>query len=340
LNKDKLVLRTAWAPRLELPRDAVASVDSLPGWRTVIDDDFRAGLKSFTAAGAPTCEDVADGAPARAAILRRPGQRLTYTLAKPLSAGRVGVNFQQRDRPQGASWSIALVFGQGKQSRQISVTVADGDEHYLVDSGSLKGTARRVARTAGWHRLIARFSERSLRLTCDDEVLWYNLDEGPRGPLRRVTIRCQRMDDEAAPRGAVAWTEFCIDRAVKEPPRPPADDEQDDVRSTNDDQLFGRILKADRRAIHIEGRFGKRVLPWTAVSGCAFRQPKEAAKAKKRANVRLRVRSGLCREPDMLEGVLTALDARRLVLRHALLGELTLPRARLYELQPLPAAPK
>jgi hypothetical protein len=340
LNKEKLVLRTAWAARLEVPRAAVASLDSLPGWRTVADEDFRDGVKPFMAVGDPPREEVKRGAPARAVILNRSGQRLTYVLAKPLSAGRVGVNFQERERPSGARWTIALHFQQGEQSRRLTATLAGGGDRYLVDADGLKGTARRVARTAGWHRLIVQFTKRSLRLTCDDQVLWYNLDEGPGGPLRQVTIRCQQADEGAAPRGAVVWTEFGIDRAVNEPPRPPSDAEQDEARLTNDDQLFGRILKADRRAVEIEGHFGKRVLSWTQVSGCAFRRPKEAAKAKEKAHVRLHVRSGLCRDPDVLEGVLTALDGQRLVLRHTWLGELTFERSRLRELQPLPSGSK
>ena len=185
-----------------------------------------------------------------------------------------------------------------------------------------------------------QFRKQSLRLTCDDDVLWYNLEEGPGSPLRRVTIACQRAPESKAPRGAVAWTEFCIERAVVEHRPPPAEDEQDAVRLRDDDQLFGRILRADRRTIEIEGRFGKRSLPWTAVSGCSFRRPAAPPNANKGAKVRLLVRSGLCPESDVLEGVVTALDERRLVLRHALLGELTFKRGRVRELQPLPGGSK
>jgi hypothetical protein len=42
----------------------------------------------------------------------------------------------------------------------------------------------------------------------------------------------------------------------------------------------------------------------------------------------------------MLEGVVTALDERRLTLRHALLGKLTFERGQVRELRPRAAGPK
>ncbi len=295
LDKDTLTLRTAWAARIMLPRAAVASVDPLPGWRTVAEEDFRAGAKA-----------------------------LTHTLAKPLHAGRVGVNFQERG-------TVELLFQQGNHSRRVLVTVPGEGENYAVDTGGLQGTARTVARMPGWHRLIVQFRKQSLRITCDEDVLWHNLEQGPGGALKRVTIRCQRSS---------SWAEFCLERAVKEYPKPPADPEQDEIRLADGDQLFGRIIGADRRALQIEGRFGKRSLPWTEVAGCSFHRPDAPLPVNEIANVRLLVRSGLCPEADVLEGVVTALDERRLTLRHALLGELTFERGRVRELRPLTGGAK
>ena len=345
-NKDTLRLRTAWAARVELPRAAVASVEPLPGWRTVLDEDFRprTGEQASSAAelkftGEPTFAEAEDGIAARALVLSAAGQSLTCTQRfrvprgdEGVTAGRVGVNFQERGQPRGVRWVVELLFQQDERKQRVTVTVADDGKDYAIDTGGLPGTARQVKRTPGWHRLLVQFSKDSLRVTCDDDVLWHNLDDGPGGHLQQVTLSCQQSADREAVRGAVAWTEFCIDRAVVEHPPPPADAEQDVVRLLDDDQLFGRILHADRRTIQIEGRFGKRSLPWTAVSGCSFRRPAAAPKANEGAKVRLLVRSGLCVEPDLLEGVVIAADERRLILKHALLGELTLERSRIREM--------
>jgi hypothetical protein len=293
VDANKLTMRTAWAARVELPREAVASIDPLPGWRTVAEEDFRAGAKE-----------------------------LTHTLTKPLPAGRFGVNFQEPG-------TVELLFQQGERSRRVRVTIAENGENYAVDTGDLAGAARTVARTPGWHRLIVRFTKRSLRITCDEEVLWHNLEQGPAGSLKQVTIHCHGTG------GAAAWTEFCLERAVAEHPGLPVESEQDEVRLASDDQLFGRILQADRRSIRIEGRFGKRALPWTAVAGCTFRRTAAPPKANEGVNVCLFVRSGLCPASDVLEGVVTALDERHLTLRHALFGELKFERGRVRELRPL-----
>ncbi len=293
LDKNTLTLRAAWAARVELPRAAVASIDPLPGWRTVTEEDFHDG-----------------------------GKGLPYTLAKPLTAGRLGVNFQRRG-------TVELLFQQADRSRRVTVTVAETGANYAMDSGGLKGVARTVARTPGWHRLLVYFTKRSLRITCDDDVLWYNLEQGPGGSLKQVTIRCQKSSGEA-----IAWTEFCLERAMKEYPKPPADAEQDEVQLADGDQLFGRIVGADRRTLRIEGRFGKRSLPWTELAGCSFRRTDAPPRGNQAANVRLLVYSGLGSDVDVLDGVVTALDERRLTLRHPLLGEVTLERGRVRELRP------
>jgi hypothetical protein len=347
LNKDILRIRTAWAARLELPRAAVASIEPLPGWRTLLDEGFHRepGGSSASAArlrftGGPTFADAEDGTAARALLLRAAGQSMTYTLTKPLTVGRIGVNFQEREQAAGARWTVELVFQLAERMRRVTVAVAGEGEYYTVDSGGLPGTLRRVKRAPGWHRLIMHFRKGMLRVTCDDDVLWHNLDDGTGGPLQQVTIACQHRLEREALRGAVAWTEFCIERAVDEHPQPPAEIEQDAVRLLNDDQLFGTILSADRRVLKIEGRFGKRSLPWTAVSGCSFRQPATPPKANEGATVRVLVRSGLCEENDVLEGIVKSRDERRLVLRHALLGEITLKRSRVRELHPFPGSLK
>jgi hypothetical protein len=296
----------------------------------VADNDFRNG-EAFRVTGRPTLSE--DGA---AVALGSVGQDLVCTPPAPVAAGRLGVNFEEQGRPAGARWTLAALFHNGGQSRRLVVTVAGAGDHFEVDAGGLAGVSRRVARSPGWHRLVLRFTPRSLRVTCDDDVLWYNLDEGPGGTLRRVILSCAKAPAEAdTPRGAVAWAEFGLERAVDESPRPPADAEQDAVRLADGDELFGRVLRADRRAVEIEGRFGKRSLSWADVQGCSFRRETVPPRTTEGEHVRVRLRSGLCPEADELEGVVTGLDERRLTLRHALLGDLAIERARLQELRPL-----
>jgi hypothetical protein len=323
LQKQSLVLRTAWADRVEVPRAAVASLGQLPGWIALVEDDLSAVPKGWTVSGKPV-------AAAKGVELRAPGQALTYPLAAPLAAGRVGVNFEANGAG-GGRWLFEATFEGKSGARALRVTLAGAGGHYEVDAGGLEGTTVRVARTPGPHRLVVRFGPGSLSVTCDDDVLWHNLARGPGGPLRRVSLRC--VEGTAAVKGAVTCAAFSLERAVDEPPRPPGDDSQDELWLASGDQLFGRVLRADRQAVTLEGRFGTRAFAWAELRGWCPRREAAPAKSPEGA-VRVGLRSGLDAEEDVLDGVVTALDDKFLTLRHAFLGELRLDRRHVASLRP------
>jgi hypothetical protein len=326
LDGDRLGLRTAWAGKLTLPRAALASLAPLPGWRSLLEEDFAAGLKAWSVAGKP--ESGPDGV-----ALTAPGQALAYTAAAPLAAGRIGVNFLLKDAPAGARWVLEARFdGPGGPSR-VRVTVAGAGGAYAVEARGGAVPARRVAQSPGWHRLVVGFTPTALRVTCADDVLWYDLKQGPGGKLRQVALLCIEPEGAAPCRGAVCWGACAVEQAVDVSPRPPGDAKQDELWLASDDQLFGRILSAGRRGVEIEGRFGKRTFPWADVQGCYFRRAAGNARPAEGPRVRLELRSGLAADPDVLEGALTGLTADGLTLEHAFLGKLTIDRGRVRQLR-------
>src|SRR5439155_4726545 len=96
------------------------------------------------------------------------------------------------------------------------------------------------------------------------------------------------------------------------------------------DQLFGQALRADRKGVYCEGRFGSRTLPWPKVRGCFLRErpPLEPIPGA----VRLSFDNGFDAVPDVIAGTPVALTDRKATLRHRDLGELTLERGRLRRL--------
>ena len=336
LDKDTLSLQTAWAPRLDLPRGAIAAVTSLPGWRTLVEEDFRAGLQGFRTTGEPNLTAAPADNGARSVVLEAVGQGVIYTPQEALTAGRVGINFQEQGQPSGARWTFEVVFQDKERSRHLAVEVAGTGEHYQIDAGGWTGTSRKVARGPGWHRLVVQFTTRSLRVTCDDDVLWYNLEQGPGGAARQVALHCRPSPaSTAAPRGSVAWTEFCLERGVAEPPSRLGRADQDAVCLLSGDQLFGHILQADRRVLQLWASFGERGLPWVGVQGCSFQWTPIPPQITEGPHVRLRLRSGLAADADVLEGVATGLDERCLTFRHARLGELQIEQGWIQELRPI-----
>jgi hypothetical protein len=326
LDDKTLSLRPAWADKIDLPRAAVAAVIQLPGWRTVVEDNFADGGKTWNLTGKPNV-DAKNGR----ITLNEKGQSAAYALATPLDGGRAGIAFVETEATSGGRWTFEAEFGDDKRQRVLRVTVADMGEAYEIDTGGLDGVSRRVVRTAGLHRLLIQFTPRSLRVTVDEQVLWHNLEAGPGGPLRHVRLACNSTDKI---QGAVAFNEFFLACAVDEPQRPAGDAMQDEVWRGDGDQLFGRVLRADARSVEIDCN-GKRTLPWSAVHGVWLRRDAVAPHTTDGAHVRLAVRTCLCPEPDLLDGVATTLDDKALSLKHALLGDLRIERDRLHTLQPL-----
>jgi hypothetical protein len=299
LDGARVRLRPAWADRVELKRDAVTALTHPPGYRTLFADDPTRGAKAWKSAG-----DV-----------------LSYELPAPLEAGRVGVTLQGKDKD--GRCRLEAVFQSKAGERRLILTAPGKDENYQVEATGLKGEAREVRQSPGPHQLVVQFSKGSLRVTCDDDVLWYNVEQGPGGALKQVRLI-----------GEGTWSAFCLAKAVDEPRRPPGDAEQDEVWLASDDQLFGTITGADARTVELEGRFGKRTIAWADVRGLYFRRAKAPAAKPAPNTVRVWFRTGFGNETDILEGVLLKIDERQFVLKHAELGELRLDCKWLREVRP------
>jgi hypothetical protein len=302
LDGERVQLRSAWSERVVVKRNAVVALTHPPGFRIVVADDFNNNAKSW----------------------KRTGETLAYDLPAAQEAGRVGVTFEENDKTAAAGSLFEAVFQTQAGARTVKVTIARIDENYQVETADLKGEAREVRRTAGPHQLAVQFSKQSLRVTCDEEVLWFNIDQGPGGSLKQVRLT-----------GGAAWSAFYLAQAVDDPRHPPGDAEQDEVWLASDDQLFGSVAGADSRAIELEGRFAKRSFAWAEVRGIYFRRSKPRATKPEANTVRVCLRTGFGAEADILDGVLLKLDERQFTLKHAELGQLSLDRKWLRELRPV-----
>jgi hypothetical protein len=327
LDGKSLTLRTAWADKVSLPRSAVASVTQLPGWALAHLDDFEDGLQGWRVEGSPVL-----GGPRtsgrKALVLTAPGQATEHTLAAPVAEGRAGINVHDTNETTGATWMVEAEFRTPGGPRTVSVVVAGAVGHCEARVPGLEGVTGRVPRSAGWHRLVVQFTKTSLRVVLDEAVLWYSLKQGPGGPLVRWRMACRRTEGPQPPRGRVAFDEFAVHRSADELRRPAPEPGQDEVWLLDGDQLFGRVVRADGRSLTLEGRFGRRNLPWSAVRGIFPRQERRPAEPPRDDRVRLHVENGYP-QPDELEGTVLLLDARRCRLRHALLGDLELERGRI-----------
>jgi hypothetical protein len=333
LDAAELRLRTPWRDRLAVPRGTLVGVTCLPGQLVLLDEDFEEGLKAWKLAGSPQLTTKQHTSGEYALLLDAPGQSAAYALASGPEAGSVGVNFLVPEEVAGGRWQMEAAFQGSGGAKTARVTLADGTAAYAVEAPTPRDAGAEVARRPGWHRLAVEFGPASLVVTIDGAVLWYSREKGPGGPLREVRLTCAA--DKGAVRGAVAFDEFTLTRAVEVLPRPADTSEQDEAWLTSGDQLFGRLTRLDRRGLELEGRFGKRAYSWAEARGAFPKRTAARPVTTDGAHVRLWLRPAAGSEPDELEGVLRALDEWRLTLRHAALGDLEIDRARLLRLKPL-----
>ncbi len=333
-DADGATLRTPWRDRLVAPRGALEGVVQPPVQLTLLDEDFEEGLKAWQLAGAPATTARLRTSGKFALLLERPGQSATYELAAPLDAGHVGVNFHVPEAVSGGRWDVTAEFA-GTNESAARVTVAGAGDAYAVAAPTPKDEGVRVPRAPGWHRLAVDFTPTSLLLTVDDRLLWFGRERGPGGPLRRLRLSCDADGAGGEARGAVAFDEVTLARSVDEARRPPTIPTHDEAWLAAGDQLFGRLLRADRRGFDWEGRSGKRHFSWTEARGVFPARVARPPRATAGEQVRVWLRPASGSVPDELEGVAFALDERRLTLRHAALGDLDIPRDRLLRLRPL-----
>lgn len=335
LDAESLRLRTTWAERVIIPRRQMMAVRHPPGLLTLFSEGFEQELKGWELTGKPARNEQQAAAGRFSLLLNEAGQGASYTLPTPLVAGRLGVSFRAGENTAGGRWVVEAEFAAAPGKRLVTVVVAGDGDAYAVDAPLPAGESCRLTRSPGWHRLGLRFQPEYLLVGVDGHLLWECGKEGPGGPLRRVRLACVGTQ----PRAEVFFDELSLARQVDEPVRVAADPARDEVRLPGGDQLFGDVLRADPGGVELRGRFGPRRLPWGEVLGVYLKPAAPPSATPRQEQVRVWLQTGLGGEEDQLEGVLRSLDARRLVLRHPVLGDVDVERGRLRRLAPASARP-
>ena len=339
LDEKELRLRTAWSEQLSIPRHALLAVEQLPGWLTFHDDDFETDLKAWKHTGQPALSDRQHTSGVHSLLINTPGQAAWYSLGTPLEAGRAGINFHNPGNTAGARWLFEASFWESDVVRTVKVTVAGESDKYIVEGFGAPDQVGDVPRTPGWHRLELRFSSEYMLIGVDNAVL-ASWKHGPGGPLRELGVRCVAQAGATAVRGEVFFDDFSLARSLDVLPHRVEDATQDELWLASGDQLFGQVLRADRRTIRFRGRSDTRTFAWGEVRGIFLRREvppvaaglKPAPQTTEGEHVRIWPRPGVGAATDELEGVLLTLDDKHVAIRHPLLGKLEIEHGRLHRL--------
>lgn len=327
LDADAVKLRTAWSDRpLTVPRARVRAITQPPGFLTYFDDDFEDGLKDWKLTGKPGPSDREHTSGKQSLLLDAAGQVAEYVLPEEMKAGRAGINFLDSAARDAGRWAVEADLGDG---RPVRVTVAGDAPNYTASVPGADEPENKVPRAAGWHRLALEFDAKSLSVLVDQHVLWTGRG---RGPLRKVRLTCDALPSRAAVAGKVWFDDFSLARPLEALPRPAGEVGRDELWLRDGDQLFGVALRADRRAVEFQGRFGKRSVPWGEVRGLYLKRATPPPRATEGEHVRLQLDAGTGAAADEIEGVVRKLDDRRLTLQHVG-GETDISRERLRQVQ-------
>ncbi|HZT79761.1 MAG TPA: hypothetical protein VFA26_06055 [Gemmataceae bacterium] len=330
LDGEGLRLRTAWADRLTLPRQAVRGVVQPNGLVVVVDEGFEAEPKGWNLTGSPAISTRQRTSGKRSLRLDAAGQRAEYRLPTAVAEGRLCVNLHLPEKGSGLSWLVEAEFAGPGGPRTVKVQAA-GDGWKVEAPLPAEETAT-VPPRPGWQRLSLRFGPSLVLVGVDGKLLWSGGKGGPGGPLRAVRLSCGGTADGGAATGEAHLDDLIIARRVDEPPRRTPDPTQDEVWLLDGDQAFGNVPCADRHGIDLETPAGKRRLRWADARGLFLRAAARPCRTTEGQHVRIWFSSGAGGEPDRLDGVLRSLDDRHLTLDHADLGAVKLDRARLMRL--------
>jgi hypothetical protein len=333
LDAEALRFRPTWAGVLTIPRHVIVSLMQLPGYANFVDEDFETECKAWKMTGLPALSDRQHTSGKRSLLMKSPGQFAEYSLAEPLEAGRAGINFHDPLVTTASRWLFEANFQSARGTRVIRIVVGDASDSYTAELPGEKQASFRVRRTAGWHRLQLEFTGTMLVISVDDDLLWAGREHGPGGPLCKIRLACRPVPAKGKQQGEVFFDDFALARVVEPGRHSRADPDQDELWLRDGDQVFGRVLTADRRSICLRARFGKRIWVWGDVRGLYLREAISPSRITEGEQVRIRVRTGAGPELDRVVGQVRGLDADRLTVRAPILGELVIDRHRVRRLR-------
>lgn len=333
LNNKHLRVRMPWSEQLVIPRSAIQSIIHPPGQVVVLDEDFEQGLKSWQSTGNATLSDQRHVSAKHSLRLNAPGQSVERVLGEVLEAGRLTVQFHDPGDVSGARWLVEAEFQRAQGPWTVRIAVACDRANY---EGEAPGcVSKALARSKGWHQLDLRFTRDYLLVGVDNQLLCESIKQGPGGPLCKLRLSCVPTEAGARAAGEVCWDDLILFRTVEDRPHQCLDVTQDEVWQLAGDQFLGQIERAGRQGFTLQGPTEPLTFAWSQVRGVFLKRQTVSPRTTEGEQVLVWLHSAAGGEPDWLEGVILALDERRLLLKHPVLGELTIPRPWLREVRRL-----
>lgn len=320
---------------LGVPWNLVASISHYQDEAVLLSDDFEGKhVARPNTEGQLSGEQAASG---RQAFRLRPGDGpLQYRLAQPVAAGRVEfLFFDDLRRVRAFEPRAALQFDTPELPRSLEIILGGDLESYAVLTPRGPAIAGlRVARKAGWHRIVVQFAGDRVTVAVDDAVL-ANADTAL-GSLRGVRFALVPTEVAGGDAAALRIDDLLVAQQVAPASTRQPSPDQDELLLANGDQHYGDLAELGRDAVSIGAEFGTVRVPWRDLFRVHCRQ--RPAVPKSGAGLRVRLMcdwgSSVVRPVgDTLEALLDDVPETTLQLRHLQLGRLELPRSAVREIE-------
>jgi hypothetical protein len=239
------------------------------------------------------------------------GVQLPATMHSP-HPQRISWFFYDSGTTQRSSAQANLSFEPSKNGQLVTVYL--GDAYYSLPSGQY-----RLPAGTGWHMAQVDIKNEAARVFIDDFYL---------GSVKLASkARCTSLRFSPPAKGSL-WVD-AIQFAVQWPieRRQPGPANVDEIWLNTGEQLFGHLLTGDDKQVSFNAPYGKRSFSWSDLRGTFFFFDSNPPIQKHAVDVFFRCGPGFTN--DQLTGTVVDLNDRRLLLKHLILGELTIERSRL-----------
>lgn len=337
VGESQVSLRAFGGERHSVPRSALSALLQPAGLRLLAYEDFESRPILFE----PARLDSTQAHSGRQSLVRRPGEELsTCVLPRPVATGRVDLGFYDTGGVEpGDEWFIEYALGGRADSAALRVIPGWSDPEYRCTvSGERRLALQRLARSAGWHRLTLLLDARQTVILVDGQVLATGPPGAALSAIHSGLVPAAPVDhppradkgEPARDRSPAGWIDDVqIFERSDEQPVPINGQKGDLAWLGGGDELFGKAEVIDQRGILLDGRFGRRRLPWSELRGVIFppeRGPVASQVAGLIASIELAPIPGAGSAPnDHIIAALHSWSPRELLAEHPYLGTLRIP---------------
>jgi hypothetical protein len=311
LNDKELTFVTAWGQRIKLDRTQVVGIENAGDSVPIVVDDFETGLKDWRLDGKPGLSAEHSFFGKSSLMFGEPGDTAARSWKRLSGDCLVQCYFLDNASP-GMTGGVSLVMSGMSEE---GPTLAFDSKGYRC--ANVKCAFSDIARTPGWHLLGFERRGDRLRLFVDDHCLGETpLDA--KNPIQGLRIARDPKGD------AKLWIDnLGVSRRLPSLQSPTPANVQDLVWLEEGDQLFGRVISADAMGLVLDAKFGKRTIAWSSMRGIFFARFRELPATDE---PEITFRPGPGSALDRLRAKLIRWENTKLIVHHALLGEIALKR--------------